>query len=82
MTTFLNFITALAWLARLASQFAPEVIRGPLVPFKSQYFCDPKDIEMAERVAARIGIDKFGAHGFSAEDIEAAIAAEGGPPLP
>lgn len=63
-------------MAKLAVQFAPEVIRGPLVPFSERQIADPEDIRFAERVAARIGVERFGVRGFSKADLDAAIEAE------
>jgi predicted RNA methylase len=63
-------------MAKLASEFAPVVIRGPLVPFGDRMLADPEDIALAQRVAARIGIQNFGVRGFTQRDLDAAIAAE------
>ena len=63
-------------MAKLASEFAPAVIRGPLVPFADRTVADPEDIAFAERVAARIGVQRFGVCGFDKRDLDAAIDAE------
>lgn len=65
-----------AGMKAIAAQFAPTVVHGPLVSFKDRYPISEEELALVERVAARLGIDKFKSRGFARADIEAALAAE------
>ncbi len=65
-----------AGMREMASQFAPEVIIGPLVDFEKRHNIDTHQLQFVMRVADRLGTDGFGLRGFKQADIDAAIRAE------
>lgn len=65
-----------AGMKAISAQFAPVVIHGPLVDFKTRHNVSAQDWDLVERVAKRLGTDGFGIRGFKKADIDAAVAAE------
>lgn len=65
-----------AGMKALAAKFAPRIIHGPLVSFNKRHQITGDEIAFVERVAARLGTERFGMRGFTRADVDAAVAAE------